>query len=1713
MKEKVMTHLIGFMALLCIGLTVQAQTATLISDQPDYMPGTTATFTGSGFQPGEIVKVKVLHFDGTTDEGEDHQQWQVTADANGNFITTWHVCEDDCSGSTLKATADGLSSLIHAEVVFTDSAFTSAASGKWSNVDTWIAVARTGTITSTLGSPAISGSGTLFMDEIQAGDKIFAANGTTPIGTVLSISSNTSLTLTSGALNNNLSGFSAKRIPGPTDMVTITAKHLVEIDAPASCLTLQVNNSNANHSFTFGNNANTSLTINAGQLLTVGGGTGSVTIGSATTPVGGAFNGTSITVAGTLLCGPINLRPGSKASTPIGRANTFLFIKQTGIVTVIGNVSGATIPLSDGNFASASVQFPDAGGILNLTGSFTTSEFIASSACLVNYNNEGSQPVRGATYGKLAFSGSGIKATSDGVTVQGELSIKAGVTANLGTSLHATGTLKLGGSGTGAGTWGSTTSTAVHTNNIYFAPSTGRINVLTGTCSNPPAPVAANNTFIYDGQSKTAAVTVGTGETVAWFATATGPTTAVAPMGINAGTYSAYAEAISGCVSISRTLVTLTINKAHLTVQANNHELTYGDDVPELSYQITGFANNETMSVVSGNAILTTNYTNSTNAATAGITITTSLGSLSAANYNFSPVNGQITISKAQASFSNLSASQTIDYGTPTITLNGILQAPSGAGLPEAAVSISLNNIVSTVITDTVGSFTATFNTSTLEASAIPYIIGYAFADENYLPTTDNSTALTIDKANAFISIVPYNEVYDQNAHTAIGTVVGVHGEDLAGLNLTATSHTNAALYATDAWTFTDLTGNYNNANGTVSNLISKADPVIMVTPYEVTYNAAAHTASGTAKGISNEDLAGLDLTATTHTNAGPYATDTWTFTDVTGNYKKANGTVNNLIKKADPVIVVTPYTVTYNASAHTATGTAKGINNENLAGLDLTATTHTNAAPYATDSWTFTDVTGNYNNADGIVSNLIKKADPVIVVTPYTVTYNASPHKASGTAKGISNEDLAGLDLTATTHTNAAPYAADAWTFTDVTGNYNNTNGTISNLIKKADPVIVVTPYTVTYNASPHTAIGTAKGINNEDLASLDLTATTHNIAGPYATDAWTFTDVTGNYHNANGTVTNLIKKADPVIVVNPYEVTYNAAAHTASGTAKGISNEDLAGLDLTATTHTNAAPYATDAWTFTDVTGNYNDANGTVTNLIKKADPVIVVTPYSVIYDAAAHTATGTARGVIGENLTGLVLTATTHTNAGTSGTDTWSFSDVTGNYNSTNGTVSNVIGKATLTITSTSQSVLCGQAIPAFTGTYSGANETFLIGGTTTAISSSEVGTYPIYPTVVSGSNLSNYNVRSSNGTLTILGVIIDANANVTPKPVSAAVTLVTIKITNTAGSAAPGVLVTLYVDDKPAITNTTDANGIAGFNLGVLATDVYRLRAVAGSGCAETTVYMPVYDPAGGFITGGGWINSPIYPALQYMQVSGKANFGFVSKYEKGKTIPTGNTEFQFKEGGMNFSSTSFDWLVINGKKAQYKGTGTINGTGTFGFILTAVDGDLSTPSTPDLFRIKIYNKTTNKVVYDNQYGTGTTADDADPTTLLGGGSIVIHEVKNGKVASTTPVAGTSPGMNMPIVEPLLEQRIKLTAYPNPFAKQATIAFTLPTDEQLVTLDMFDLKGSRIKRVYDGKAAANQTLEFDFNGNYLSPGIYLLRLATPTRVENFKMIMIE
>jgi len=188
------------------------------------------------------------------------------------------------------------------------------------------------------------------------------------------------------------------------------------------------------------------------------------------------------------------------------------------------------------------------------------------------------------------------------------------------------------------------------------------------------------------------------------------------------------------------------------------------------------------------------------------------------------------------------------------------------------------------------------------------------------------------------------------------------------------------------------------------------------------------------------------------------------------------------------------------------------------------------------------------------------------------------------------------------------------------------------------------------------------------------------------------------------------------------------------------------------------------------------------------------------------------------------------------------------------------------------------------------------------------------------------------------------------------------------------------------------------------VGPLAAGVYNVCVYGKDSCGNegppSCVLVAVYDPSNGFVTGGGWINSPPGAYVPNPALSGRANFGFTSQYKKGANVPTGETEFQFQVGNLNFHSTAYEWLVVSGARAQYKGTGTVNNAGNYGFILTAIDGAVTGGGGTDKFRIKIWdNNNGGVIVYDNQLPSGTCTDASDtstPCTALSGGSIVIHK---------------------------------------------------------------------------------------------------------------------
>ncbi len=108
---------------------------------------------------------------------------------------------------------------------------------------------------------------------------------------------------------------------------------------------------------------------------------------------------------------------------------------------------------------------------------------------------------------------------------------------------------------------------------------------------------------------------------------------------------------------------TIDVAKAHLTVTANNADMGHGDPVPTLTASISGFVNGDTSQAVSGSAALSTTATSTSAAGT--YPITASIGTLSAANYDFAFVPGTLTVHPKVLDIR-------VHWGTQTMSLLGL---------------------------------------------------------------------------------------------------------------------------------------------------------------------------------------------------------------------------------------------------------------------------------------------------------------------------------------------------------------------------------------------------------------------------------------------------------------------------------------------------------------------------------------------------------------------------------------------------------------------------------------------------------------------------------------------------------------------------------------------------------------------------------------------------------------------------------------------------------------------------------------------------------------------------------------------------------------------------------------------------------------------------------------------------------------------------------
>ncbi len=181
-------------------------------------------------------------------------------------------------------------------------------------------------------------------------------------------------------------------------------------------------------------------------------------------------------------------------------------------------------------------------------------------------------------------------------------------------------------------------------------------------------------------------------------------------------------------------------------------------------------------------------------------------------------------------------------------------------------------------------------------------------------------------------------------------------------------------------------------------------------------------------------------------------------------------------------------------------------------------------------------------------------------------------------------------------------------WTFTDVTGNYNDDAGSVDITISKADPVCTITGYTGVYDGSAHGATGTCAGVDGTTvLAGLDLGSSYTDVPGGTAE-----LDLHRRHRQLQRRrgLGRHRRSARPTRSArSPATPASTTAAPTARPAPAWASTAPPSSPASTWAATFTDVPGGTANWTFTDVTGNYNDDAGSVDITITGADQAPLV------------------------------------------------------------------------------------------------------------------------------------------------------------------------------------------------------------------------------------------------------------------------------------------------------------------------------------------------------------------------------------------------------------------------------------------------------------------------------------------------------------------------
>jgi hypothetical protein len=320
--------------------------------------------------------------------------------------------------------------------------------------------------------------------------------------------------------------------------------------------------------------------------------------------------------------------------------------------------------------------------------------------------------------------------------------------------------------------------------------------------------------------------------------------------------------------------------------------------------------------------------------------------------------------------------------------------------------------------------------------------------------TTDN---LTVNKApGAFAAHAAINTTY-----TTTLTLAGLNSHLQSGYawNVPATT-LNAGNDPSFAATYTDPSGNYESATGTITVNVAKAIG-----------SFAAHAAINTTY-TTTLTLAALNaqlqngyvwVTPSTSLSAGNGQSFSATYTNPNGNYESATGAITVNVAKAAGIFAAhaainTTYTTTLTLAAlnvHLSIGYAW-----------VTPSTSLNAGNNQPFAATYTNPNGNYETATGTITvNVAKAVGAFAAHAAINTTYAPAL-----TLAGLNAQLQNGYAWVAPSTTlNAGNNQSFAATYTDPSGNYESATGAITVNVAKAAGAAVNAP---TLNVRTHNSV-----------------------------------------------------------------------------------------------------------------------------------------------------------------------------------------------------------------------------------------------------------------------------------------------------------------------------------------------------------------------------------------------------------------------------------------------------------------------------------------------------------------------------------------------------------------------------------------------------------------------------------------------------------------